>query len=251
MFSVLYCEILKLKRSWILLITVIPAIICSRSILNIYSDKDLYPFAGWDVLFSENQLFLCKVAPVFFAILVGFVFSREYKNHTISNIFTTPFSRIKTFLTKLITLLLIITLTILISNILIFIFGRFVVSGKPSAHTINVNGKAMLSFIFTHFALVSVIALIGIVAKNNIAPSVFGLVAGMINMFLLLTRYKFYFPWSFPSIITGRIYVEIGYLPDGYYGRNELYSTVIFSVVVIIAFVSGMVYFLKSDVHGE
>ena len=119
LYSITSTELKKLKDCKIL--WAIPTIFLLPNLLIflVYAFHSKFPIVVWkDYLLTPIMLINLLLGIGIFALLTGFIFSREYQEHMINNLFTYPISRSDFFVGKLIVMFLIIAVTLFSSFVL-------------------------------------------------------------------------------------------------------------------------------------
>lgn len=256
MFDILLAEILKLKRSKILLLIPLGGLIPVLLMLLIYFDSEpgsitrLYVF-GWEYFLDVTLYYANIICPAFFAILTGYIYTREYQQRTINTVFTYSFSRIKVFAAKII-----ITIPLMIGMFLLTIlftvaFGLFLTKERILFDTLLDFVKINMEMVFINLLLLPIAILVSIISKNVIAPIVLGIM--YILCYPLLDKpFSVYVPGCLPSLFATHFTSLLGknhpvmthfeVLPD----INTAFQTLI--VVSAISFITSIIYYRNSDV---
>ncbi|WP_406542133.1 ABC transporter permease [Clostridium ljungdahlii] len=124
MFNIVYSEFLKLKKSYLVIITLIAAIFvpileCIQALSNNYrgSSETLRNTLFMNYRVNIEVICFQFLYIVFFSLIASYVFSREFTDKTANTLFIYPSSRIKIFIGKLITVYIIIAFAYFIQSI--------------------------------------------------------------------------------------------------------------------------------------
>lgn len=208
MLNVLYTELLKLKRSKMVLLITIAAIA-----------EPVTLFFGW--LFQQHEMewekYLSNVeiptmlflGVILFSVVSADIFSKEYSDKTISVLYTYPNNRIMYIFSKF------IVIYILIAFAYILQFGLSIITGlgltlfvKGTVHevlTLEVVSTHFIYFVKSavmQFMLVPFACFIGILGKNIVASTVYGVLVGCGNIMIIgmFPKIAQYYPWSAPAM---------------------------------------------------
>lgn len=194
MFSIVYSEFLKLKKSYLLIITLIvsifiPIIQCIGAVYNKYdgiSETLRYTLIK---NYRGNIEVLCFqfLYVVFFSLIAGYIYSREFTDKTANIIYAYPISRTKIFIGKLLTLYIIIIFIYVIQFAAVYLTIYIAWSELPPKHFIIVDMKVNIYSALLQFLLMPIPILIGNVTKNIIFPVVYGIIGAISSMFVMLT----------------------------------------------------------------
>lgn len=199
MINIIYSEVIKLKKSYILIIalfsgTLIPSI---RIISNIMNDFNVVPinergrFFQNDVL-DIDRMSILIVYIITFCLIAAYVFSREYTDKTSNILYTYPISKGKIFLGKFITIYMLIVFVYL-TQMLTTYLGLYIEWGVlPPMKFICKDIKVNIYSMLLQFILVTIPVLISNVTKNVIFPIVYGLLGTVILGLLLGSGAKIY-----------------------------------------------------------
>jgi ABC-2 type transport system permease protein/bacitracin transport system permease protein len=108
--NIIYCELLKLKKSYIIPVAVIGGMFMSIlfGLASLVFKENMQTFEQY----SSNLeiLNILVLYTILFSLIAGFVFSREFTDRTSSVIYACSISRIKIFIGKLITIDMLISI---------------------------------------------------------------------------------------------------------------------------------------------
>ncbi|OCA96393.1 ABC transporter permease [Clostridium beijerinckii] len=189
MFNIIYSEFMKLKKSYIWVIVFIsgcllPGVNFFNAITNDFSNLSQVQIQH----FIKNQMINAETLSfqflfiIVFSLVVGYVFTREFTDKTANILYTYPSSRIKIFIGKFITVGILIMITYLIQFFISYLVVYIAFGVLPPAEFIIKDMKVNIYSALLQLVLVPVPALIASIAKNIIAPIVYGALGGIIGL---------------------------------------------------------------------
>ncbi|PEB54353.1 hypothetical protein CON65_03545 [Bacillus pseudomycoides] len=248
-FNVVYTELLKLKRSiilWILPIaTIVPIILSLVPLYHMKSTNEGDEF-NLLVMFIQGDLaFLNLIIGVpLFTLITSYVFSIEYQQRTINNLFTYSYSRLHFLFGKMTVIFILITAVILSSFFISLIVAVGVLS-IPIDYNIIIKYLIVYScMILMQFALVPFYALLSIWKKNIIFPMFISIILTVIAGLIMEYDIAMLFPWSTPSRVTFGM--------TNYYNYASVRYDLSISSLTFLFFVSlilNIKYYNNSDVQ--
>lgn len=217
----MYCEILKIRRSRVFLITIVffvfismmmgfmmlvakhPEVAENSALLS--TKASLIGPADWSsyfALFLQLGLVLGVIGP---GTVTLWVFGREYSDRVIKDILVLPVSRIKILSAKFLLVFLWSLLLITVLFLTCIISGIFVGLDGWDGNLFRLNFIAYFESSLLMILLVTPVALITCVSRGYLLPF------GFLILILILTQFVFvglegltpYFPWAIPALITG------------------------------------------------
>lgn len=255
---ILYAEARKFKRSPIL--WAVAAVILFPVVVSLLMAMGLEANGrkvSLFIFFTNHFVFLHILmgAPLF-ALIAGYVFSREHQERTINNLLTYPYPRWQWYVGKLLILVPIVALVLGVQFLLQWGAGAlFAGEFVPEESFMDTPGeemlvrmiKASLLGILFHILLIPTGAAAGILGRNTIAPIVLGVAAvglnGIIMVAAIPMKYAAFNPWFAPMLHSG-IMAETP--PDEVYLRA--YTTL--AIVCVASVAIGLHRFVKADVHS-
>ncbi|WP_442600580.1 ABC transporter permease [Paenibacillus sp. KN14-4R] len=244
MVNLLYCEILKLKRSKMFLISILGSIVaplmCFVGSIKAKLD-DPGKIITYDNMFSETNLYTLLVfGIVVYGVIVAYLFCREYTEKTLKSMLTIPVSKVKFMLGKFIMLFgWIILLTLLSWVLTLFLCLVGPIEGGGSALVADYLIQFLLGGTFMFLALTPFVFLT-LWLKNIVPPIIAAATITMVNAAISNKDISALFPWTAVyNIATG------GTIPD----YPLAYSYLIVIAVSVIGFMASLIYFKKTDVH--
>ncbi|PEU19696.1 bacitracin ABC transporter permease [Bacillus wiedmannii] len=245
MVNLLYTELLKLKRSYMLLISIMgaavaPCLVVVASYISIKT-KSPTPTIVFEQLFNEANLYTIVVIGVpLFGVITAYLFNREYTEDTLKNLLTIPVSRINFLISKLIILFLWIMFLILVAWGLTVIFGLLgQFEGLNSLLLIESLRRFLIGGVFL-FMLSTPLIFITMVLKNYVPAIVFTLVIVLLNLMTTNSEHRGLFPWQAAGDISRNTLLTT-YPPE--------YSYIIIFATSFIGLIAVITYFKKVDIH--
>lgn len=253
----LVAEIMKLRRSGILVITVclfvfIPLMMGLLMLLAQHPEisAKLGLMAAKASFFSENSWkgyfeilnqTIAAIGVIGFGFVTSWVFGREYIEHTITDILALPVTRSSIVISKFVTVIIWCSLLILI----------LYVSGVIIGLLINIPGWSVKLFyqsLYIYFVtsyltviLCTPVAFITSVSRGLIAPLGFVILSLIMANFIAVIGLGPYFPWAIPGIFSIGPGTESMQLYTGSY--------IILGITGIIGFIGTILWWRYADQH--
>ncbi|ANS37575.1 ABC transporter permease [Bacillus velezensis] len=245
MVNLLYAELLKLRRSAMLLIStigasVVPFMVVVASYVQIKTENPA-PVIKFHELFSNANLYTVLVVGVpLYGVVAAYIFNREYMDDTLKNLLTIPVSRINLILSKLLLLFIWIFFLTLVAWGLTLLLGVILQFPDLSQSLIL---KSFLHFSIGGillFVLSTPIVLITVVLKNYVPTIIFTILITLINIMTANSEHRGLFPWAAAGDISMNTLLPT-YPPE--------YSYAGIALISILGFASLVIYFNKADIH--
>ncbi|MBU3073883.1 ABC transporter permease [Clostridium estertheticum] len=238
---VIKTEFLKLRKCKVLWCMPLCACLPDLLIFSMYALNKKFPTVVWETYITDAIMMINMLMAIgLFSLLAGFIFSREYQENTVNSMFTYPIGRIQFFISKLIVILILISITIVASFILLVLLGLTIKHEPLTLNILLYYTKAYVFMIVMHFALIPIVAFLGIYNKSMISPIIFAVCAITLNLLIMNTTFNTVFPWSIPTILSphenGRFYTD--------YTKGIIVLCATFIVGTILSIRS-----IKKDVH--
>lgn len=236
MFNIVYSEFLKLKKSYLIIVTLIisifiPVFQCIGALSNDYSGIS-------DVLrntliknYRANIEMICFqcLYIIFFALIASYIFSREFTDKTANILYTYPLSRTKIFIGKLLTLYMIIMFVYIVQFAATYLTLYIAWGEFPPKDFIVTDIKVNIYSALLQFVLVPIPILIGNITKNIILPVVYGILGAASNMFIMMAGiYMQMSPLMLPA------------LPIYYFYKGDPIDFVLTTASVVLTLVISM-----------
>lgn len=253
MFRVLGAELMKLKHTrivWLVLVGALPSCLLSLMAFFPVVTPAGIP-AGFDLkemFYRQGQTLVMLGAPLF-ALMTGYILSREYQERTINQLFSYPVSRVRFLMTKLLVVFL------LIAAITALSFTFVVASALLVKHHIDVASlwaglRMNLLVCVLSFGTIPVAAALAMVAKNIIPVAVLTVFVTTVTVVSVIGHGKasILFPWTVPywpvrELATG-IADNAG--PNPY----AVPALIVLVITFTVSLVFCIVYYARADVHS-
>ncbi|WP_307204382.1 ABC transporter permease [Paenibacillus harenae] len=150
---------------------------------------------------GKPLLFWNRSCPFLFALITGYILSREYQERTINQLFSYPIPRVRILFAKLVTVLLLIVLTSAISCVTVTATGLIASFTQQTDFEIVWSGIRMnLLACLLSFGTVPVAAALSMVGKSVIPAAVLGGFATIVTLFGEMGHGMdgILFPWLMP-----------------------------------------------------
>lgn len=241
MLNLIYSELLKLKGTFIMPIVLIGGTIMTITmfIARLITEHDM-TFEKYAYNIEQMNFLILYI--VLFSIMAAYVFSREFTDKTANILYVYPVSKIKIFISKLITIYILISLTYLIESISIPLSYYFLNGIFPEWNLIIRDIKANAYSLLFQFLLIPIPVLIANISKNITMPIIYGILAFISSNFLAnddLGHFK-YIPLATP-------YLSAAYF---YFPKDINFNYIIISgILCFTLFISICIYeFNKKDI---
>lgn len=245
MVNLLQTELLKLKRSKMVLISVLgsavaPFIVVVASYFHMETNNS-GPFITFTDLFTETNLYTVLLIGVpLYGVVSAYLFNREYVEDTLKNLLTIPVSRTSLIISKLMILFIWIMFLTFIAWGLTLGLG---VLGQFQGLTLILIVKSLGSFMtggVLLFILSTPIVFVAVVMKNYVPTIIFTIVITLINIMSANSEHRGLFPWAATCDIANAT------LQSTY--PAAVSYTAIFSTS-IIGLIATIVYFKRGDIQ--
>jgi bacitracin transport system permease protein len=237
MFNIVYSEFLKLKKSYILIVTLIggllmPGVKFAGTLGNEIAqipDEAKERFLRNHILNIEMMSFHF-IYIVIFSLIAAYIFTREFTDKTTSILYSYPIDRVQILIGKYIVVCILVLLVYVIQFIASYLGLYIIWRQLPSADFISNDIKVNMYSALLQFIIIPIPIFIGNVTKNIIFPIVYGVLGVAAGMLLLMFMSK------------GSIYAQIcplilPALPRYHYHMNDL-------IDYVIAIESGVITFV-------
>lgn len=238
MIAFIQSEFIKLKHSKIFLLTVLGALTLPFLLYLSLISGNADGFES--MLLACNQFTGSMFNIVLFAIVVSYIFGREYTEHTLKTILTTPLSKTKLLIGKylmfFIWAFIITTITFTGTVIAAYLGGisDITLSVGLNSYKEMLISEILLCLSFSPFVVLS------LVMPNMVFSMVAGAIFSIINLFVYTSKYAPYIPWCSPYLISSN---EIAN-----YSCNTATSLAILLATFAIGLTISYIYFTKKDV---
>lgn len=244
MLSIYRLEFLKLKRTKIYLAVLSLVVLGNFIAVRFLGDTKN--------AFYQHGSLLTFLTPFIFAFITGYIFSKEYTDRVINQLFTYPVSRIQIFIAKLLAVYSMIVITFVLSCLILIAVGTANAFAGDITFELLLRGITMnLIACGLSFGTIPVAAAVVIVGKNIVPSMVLGAVASLVTTALRIGKQDLVlvlFPWGTPY------YMINEFNPDrfGQTGESPYIGTglIILSVTFLVSLIFCLWYYNKSEVHS-
>ena len=232
-------EFLKLKRSNIFLLSLGGAIL--PPLLMFIAVTAFGEGSTFEVLFTNVNMYMSALfAVLLFAIIIAYLFGREYNEHTLKTMLTIPISRRKFLLAKYVMFLVWILIITVASTLSTVIFG-FVAGLEGFTLKLFIESFAQLLFAnVLLFLTFSPFVFLSLFITNMVPAMVGGASLTLVNMLVYGQNWAPYVPWVCPYLIA-----------SGEIAEYSVSATVSYGIILatfVIGLAISYIYFTKKDV---
>ena len=239
MFTFIEMEFLKLKRSKIFLLSILGAIL--PPFLMFIAVTSFDEGNTFEMLFTNVNMYMSAMfAVLIFAIIISYLFGREYNEHTLKTMLTIPVSRGKFLASKYMMFLMWVVILTMVTSFSTLVFG-FIAGLDGFSLKLFIDSFAQLLFAnVLLFLTFSPFVFISLVVTNMVPAMVGGAGLSLVNLMVYGQNWAPFVPWVCPYLIAS--------------GEIAKYSTsVAVSYGIILAtFLIGLaishIYFTRTDV---
>lgn len=239
MLTFIEMEFLKLKRSNIFLLSIMGAIL--PPLLMFIATFAFDETQTFEMLFSSVNMYMSALfAILLFAIMISYLFGREYNEHTLKTMLAIPVSRGKFLLSKYVMFLAWILILTVVTSMSTLVFG-FVAGLDGFSVKIMVDGFAQLLFANALlFLTFSPFVFVSLLITNMVPAMVGGAGLTLVNMLIYGQTWAPYVPWVCPYLIASGEIAE--------YGASITVSYGIILTTFAIGLIISYIYFTRTDV---
>ena len=209
MLNIIYCELLKLKKSYIILVAVMAGMFMSMLMVlaSLVFKEEVQTFEQYSSNLEIPNILLLYT--ILFSLIAGYVFSREFTDKTSSVVYSYPVSRIKIFIGKLITIYMLICLVYLVKVISIYLGFYFLNHMLPESSFIISYIKYNIYSLIAQFLIIPIPILITNMIKNLMLPVVYGIFGTIVTIVSSGKMFKFsdYVPLIAPYKLMIKVYL--------------------------------------------
>ena len=179
-------------------------------------------------------------AILLYAIMISYLFGREYNEHTLKTMLTIPVSRGKFLLSKYVMFLVWILILTVVTTLSTMVFG-FVAGLDGFSLKLFIDSFAQLLFAnVLLFLTFSPFVFISLFITNMVPAMVGGAGLALVNMLIYGQTWAPYVPWVCPYLIASGEIAE--------YSSSITLSYAVILVTFAIGLVISYIYFTKTDV---
>ena len=195
----------------------------------------------FEMLFSSVNLYMSALfAILLFAIMISYLFGREYNEHTLKTMLTIPVSRGKFLMSKYIMFLAWILILTVVTSMSTMAFGF--VAGLEG-FSIKIVVDSFLQLLFANvllFLTVSPFVFVSLLITNMVPAMVGGAGLTLVNMLIYGQTWAPYVPWVCPYLIASGEIAE--------YSASVTVSYGIILATFVIGLIISYIYFTRTDV---
>lgn len=239
MLTFIEMEFLKLKRSNIFLLSLMGAIL--PPLLMFIATFAFDETQTFEMLFSSVNMYMSALfAILLFAIMISYLFGREYNEHTLKTMLTIPVSRGKFLLSKYVMFLAWILILTAVTSVSTLIFGFAAgLDGFSLKVFIDNFGELLFANVLL-FLTFSPFVFLSLLITNMVPAMVGGAGLTLVNMLIYGQSWAPYVPWVCPYLIASGEIAE--------YSASITVSYGIILATFVIGLIISYVYFTKTDV---
>lgn len=239
MFTFIEMEFLKLKRSKIFLLSILGAIL--PPLLMFIAVTSFDEGQTFEMLFTNVNMYMSAMfAVMIFAIIISYLFGREYNEHTLKTMLTIPVSRTKFLLSKYVMFLVWIVILSVVTSVSTLIFG-FAAGLEGFALKLFVESFAQLLYAnVLLFLTFSPFVFISLFITNMVPAMVGGAGLTLVNLMVYGQNWAPFVPWVCPYLIAS------GEIAEYTTGVSVSYGIILATFLIGIAI--SYIYFTRTDV---
>lgn len=239
MLTFIEMEFLKLKRSNIFLLSIMGAIL--PPLLMFIATFAFDETQTFEMLFSSVNMYMSALfAILLFAIMISYLFGREYNEHTLKTMLTIPVSRGKFLMSKYVMFLAWILILTVVTSMSTMAFGF--VAGLEG-FSIKIVVDSFLQLLFANvllFLTFSPFVFVSLLITNMVPAMVGGAGLTLVNMLIYGQTWAPYVPWVCPYLIASGEIAEYSASVTVSYGI--ILATFVFGLLI------SYIYFTRTDV---
>ena len=239
MLTFIEMEFLKLKRSKIFLLSLMGAIL--PPFLMFIAVTAFGEGNTFEALFTNVNMYMSAMfAVLLFAIIISYLFGREYNEHTLKTMLTIPISRGKFLISKYIMFLVWIVILTVVTSISTLIFGF---AAGLEGFSINLFAESFAQLLYANvllFLTFSPFVFISLFITNMVPAMVGGATLTLVNLMVHGQNWAPFVPWVCPYLIASGEIAE--------YSASITVSYGIILATFAIGLAVSYIYFTKTDV---
>ena len=239
MLTFIEMEFLKLKRSNIFLLSLMGAILPPfLMFIAVFAFDEGNTF---ELLFNNVNMYMSALfAVLLFAIMISYLFGREYNEHTLKTMLTIPVSRGNFLLSKYVMFLVWILILTVVTSLSTLVFG-FIAGLEGFSLKLFIDSFIQLLFAnMLLFLTFSPFVFLSLVITNMVPAMVGGAGLTLVNMLIYGQTWAPYVPWVCPYLIASGEIAE--------YSASIAVSYGIILATFAIGLIISYIYFTRTDV---
>lgn len=239
MLTFIEMEFLKLKRSNIFLLSLMGAILPPfLMFIAVFAFDEGNTF---ELLFNNVNMYMSALfAVLLFAIMISYLFGREYNEHTLKTMLTIPVSRGNFLLSKYVMFLVWILILTVVTSLSTLVFGF--IAGLDG-FSLKLFIDSFIQLLFANvllFLTFSPFVFLSLVITNMVPAMVGGAGLTLVNMLIYGQTWAPYVPWVCPYLIASGEIAE--------YSASISLSYGIILATFAIGLIISYIYFTRTDV---
>ena len=239
MLTFIQMEFLKLKRSNIFLLSLMGAIL--PPLLMFIAVVAFGEGDSFDMLFANVNMYMSALfAVLLFAIIISYLFGREYNEHTLKTMLTIPISRGKFLLSKYLMFLAWILILTIVTSLSTLVFGF---AAGLEGFSINLAANSFARLLYANvllFLTFSPFVFVSLFITNMVPAMVGGAGLALVNLMVYGQNWAPFVPWTCPYLIASGEIAE--------YSASIAVSYGIILATFLIGIAVSYIYFTKTDV---
>jgi bacitracin transport system permease protein len=202
-----------------------------------------------DVFFQQGTLIMI-LEPFMFALITGYIFSKEYSEGTINQLFAYPVSRTRIFAAKLGVVFTMIIITSALSCVSVIGMGTFKAFAGEIPFELLLSGFVMnLVACALSFGTIPLAAAVSMAGKSVIPPMVLGAFASFVTLIIQFGRQDMksvLFPWATPYYLVREFGPEFNGEVNPYVGT----ALIILLLTFLVSLTFCLWHYNKTEVHS-
>lgn len=249
MVNLLYTELLKLRRSYMFIISLIGAFVAPflDYIMYYQYKKEKSVNVSINEFADQTNMFvMILIGTMLYGLIATYLFNREYEEDTLKNLLTIPVNRTKLVFSKMILLFGWIEILSIFAVVLTIIFSFL---GGFKGITIENILSIVKDFILggaISFLLTMPVILITLLFKNYVPSIVFTIFVTIGSVIILNSEKVVFYPWgSAYMLVTSKVSLEE--LTKA--AETSIYTPLIVILLTfIVSLISTISFFRKQDI---
>ena len=249
MLTFIEMEFLKLKRSNIFLLSLMGAILPPfLMFIAVFAFDEGNTF---ELLFNNVNMYMSALfAVLLFAIMISYLFGREYNEHTLKTMLTIPVSRGNFLLSKYVMFLVWILILTVVTSLSTLVFG-FIAGLEGFSLKLFIDSFIQLLFAnVLLFLTFSPFVFLSLVITNMVPAMVGGAGLALVNILIYGQAWAPYVPWVCPYLISSPwvcpYLIASGEIAE--YSASIAVSYGIILATFAIGLIISYIYFTRTDV---
>ena len=239
MFTFIEMEFLKLKRSRIFLLSLLGAVL--PPLLMFIAVTSFDEGQTFEALFTNVNMYMSAMfAVLIFAIIISYLFGREYNEHTLKTMLTIPVSREKFLASKYIMFLVWIVILTVVTSISTLAFGF---AAGLDGFSLKIFADGFVQLLYANvllFLSFSPFVFVSLFITNMVPAMVGGAGLALVNLMVYGQNWAPFVPWVCPYLIASGEIAE--------YTTSITVSYGVILATFVIGLVISYIYFTKTDV---